>query len=106
MTATKVASCIRDFGGRGVIKSQVLAAGPGRGNSGNGFEGGVFVVSVLANLPCALCLHGFGANALKQTALKKAEIYRQRCLTSVELPFKPRPKVCPSARYTMWSSWL
>lgn len=83
MTATKVTSCNCDFGGRGVIKSQVLTGGPGKGNSGNGFEGGIHMVSSLANLPCVLCLHGFGANALKQTEHKKAEIYRQRCLTSV-----------------------
>ena len=50
-TAIEVANRIDDFGGRGVIKSQILAGGRGKGCFGNGFKGGVRVVSSLVNLP-------------------------------------------------------
>lgn len=46
-TSTEVARYIDDFGGRGVIKSQILAGGRGKGSFGNGFKGGVHVVSSL-----------------------------------------------------------
>lgn len=51
-TAIEVAKCIDEFGGRGVIKSQVLAGGRGKGSFGNGFKGGVRVVSSLVLVPC------------------------------------------------------
>lgn len=44
-TATEVANRIDEFGGRGVIKSQILAGGRGKDMFGNGFKGGVRVVS-------------------------------------------------------------
>ena len=44
-TAAEAANLIDDFGGQGVIKSQILAGGRGKGSFGNGFKGGVRVVS-------------------------------------------------------------
>ncbi|KAL8813062.1 MAG: hypothetical protein Q9223_007144 [Gallowayella weberi] len=44
-TPAEVAKYIEEFGGRGVIKSQVLAGGRGKGSFSNGFKGGVRVVS-------------------------------------------------------------
>lgn len=62
-TATEVAKHINDFGGRGVIKSQILAGGRGKGYFGNGFKGGVRVVSSLVALPRALFhRHRYDAN--------------------------------------------
>lgn len=63
-TATEVANRIDEFGGHGVIKSQILAGGRGKGMFGNGFKGGVRVVSSLVNLSRALLhLHRCEANA-------------------------------------------
>ncbi|KAL8676811.1 MAG: hypothetical protein Q9224_007249, partial [Gallowayella concinna] len=44
-TPAEVAKYIEEFGGRGVIKSQILAGGRGKGSFGNGFKGGVHLVS-------------------------------------------------------------
>ena len=41
----EVARELENYGGRGVIKSQVLAGGRGKGTFKNGFQGGVHVVS-------------------------------------------------------------
>ena len=63
-TATEVANHIDVFGGRGVIKSQILAGGRGKGSFGNGLKGGVRVVSSLVVLPRALSrLHRCEADA-------------------------------------------
>ncbi|KAI4267137.1 MAG: hypothetical protein L6R38_008391, partial [Xanthoria sp. 2 TBL-2021] len=44
-TPAEVAQYLDEIGGRGVIKSQVLAGGRGLGSFGNGFKGGVRVVA-------------------------------------------------------------
>lgn len=49
-SAVEVANQIKVFGGQGVIKSQILAGGRGKGSFGNGFKGGVHVVSSSVNL--------------------------------------------------------
>ena len=62
-TPTEVANRIDEFGGRGVIKSQILAGGRGKGSFGNGFKGGVHVVSSSVNLAQALLhLHRWEAS--------------------------------------------
>lgn len=55
---------IDKLGGQGVIESQILAGGRGKGRFGNGFKGGVRVVSSLVNLPQVLShLHRCEADA-------------------------------------------
>lgn len=44
-TPAEVAQYLDEIGGRGVIKSQVLIGGRGLGSFGNGFKGGVRVVT-------------------------------------------------------------
>lgn len=41
----EVKAILEDFGGRGVVKAQVLAGGRGKGTFQNGFQSGVHVVS-------------------------------------------------------------
>ena len=41
----EVKAILEDFGGRGVVKAQVLAGGRGKGIFQNGFQSGVHVVS-------------------------------------------------------------
>ena len=48
-TANEVGHHVEEFRGRGVIKSQILAGGRGKGSFGNGLKGGVRVVSSLVN---------------------------------------------------------
>lgn len=54
-TANEVGHHVEEFGGRGVIKSQILAGGRGKGSFGNGLKGGVRVVSSLVDPLRPLC---------------------------------------------------